>query len=66
MTVQEAIKGGWTQAQHLVHVWHHVRYMDVPLERRRAWVKEWGGLTGVIVPAWMVLDEALSLPREGV
>lgn len=66
MTVQEAIREGWTEAQHLLHVWHHVRYLEVPLEKRRAWVKEWGSLTGVAIPAWVLTDEALSPPVGGV
>lgn len=66
MTVQEAIREGWTREEDLVHVWRHVRYLDVSLEKRRAWVKEWGGLTGVPIPAWLLTDEALAPPVGGV
>jgi len=64
MTVQEAIKEGGTEAQHLVYAWNHVQWMDATGEAKRKWLKEWGGLTGVAIPEWMVKDEALVPLKE--
>ena len=47
-----------------MYAWNHVQWMDATGEAKRKWLKEWGGLTGVAIPEWMVKDEALVPLKE--
>ena len=65
MQPQEALREGWKRPVDLVYAWDHVRWLDVPLEEKRLWVREWCALVGMPVPPWLTTESALSPPRGG-
>ena len=62
MTVQEAIKMGWANAEHLVHVWDYARSQVWDVATKRKWIQDWASLTRVKVPEQVLTDQGL-LPR---